>query len=100
MKQNHNEILTDRGGEKALFRLKNYDIVHIKVKKKHQQTTFLTEIAYVPGNVLPIKLATQHQTQIYEDTQQKIADLIPEGAIAKTPVNNISITQEYQPQFL
>lgn len=83
-----------------MFRLRNYDIVHIKFKKKHQQTTFLTQIAYVPGNVLPIKLTTKHQTQIYEDTQKKIVDLIPEGAIAKTPVNKISITQEYQPQFL
>lgn len=47
-----------------------------------------------------LKLTTEHQTQIYDDTQKKIVDLIPEGAIAKTPVNKISITQEYQPQFL
>lgn len=56
--------------------------------------------AYVPGNVLATKLATQHQTQIYENTQKEIADLILDCAITKTPINKISITQEYQPQFL
>lgn len=48
------------------------------------------------ANVLPIKLATQHQPQIYVDTQEKIADLILEGTIAKTPVNKISVSKEYQ----
>lgn len=71
-------------GGKALFRLKNmiqFDTVHIKVEKKHQQTTFLTELMFL-GMFCQFNWqhCIKHQ---YMRTHKKTADLILEGAIAK-----------------